>query len=97
MSLKEEKEYVMIKEGLSFDEEKWRWSASYPWIKSPEELPNNRSVALAILKSTEKRLKKDEGLAQLYSEQIVDMVRRKAARVVTGEEMTACEGPKYYI
>ena len=41
MSLKDEKEYKMIEEGLKFEEAKSRWVAAYPWVKPAKELPNN--------------------------------------------------------
>jgi hypothetical protein len=97
MSLKEEKEYQLIEKGINFDKDKGRWIASYPWIKPPDELPNNRSVALAILRSTEKRLARDKGHAKVYSLQIQDMVDRNAARKVSDEELARYTGPKFYI
>ena len=51
-----EEEYQLIESGLQFDVARGRWSAAYPWLKPPEQLPNNRCVALATLKSTEKWL-----------------------------------------
>ena len=41
MSLQEEKEYELIEECLKFRADTGRWEASYPWIKPPEELPDN--------------------------------------------------------
>ena len=67
MTLKEEKELDMIESGLSFNEETGRWLASYPWILSPLDLPNNRMVAMATLRSTEKRLSRNKELSELYS------------------------------
>jgi len=97
MSLQEEREYQMIEEGLSFDKAKGRWIAKYPWVVPPEKLPNNRCVALAILRSTEKRLAKDPEHAIVYNEQIEDMVRRKAARMVSDRELNEYKGPQFYI
>ena len=56
MSLKDEKEYQLIEKGLGFNEQKGRWCASYPWIRSPIGLPNNRCMALVVLKALENRL-----------------------------------------
>ena len=53
-SVKEERELSLITKGLSHDPEKNRWIVTYPWIKSPKILPNNLSVSLARLRSTEK-------------------------------------------
>ena len=97
MTLRDEKEYQMIESGLQFDATKGRWIAAYPWVKPPEQLPHNRCVAMATLKSTEKRLAKDRERAQLYNEQIHDMLNRKVAREVTEEELARYDGPRYYL
>ena len=64
MTLEEEKEYEMIRDGLNFNEGTGRWIASYPWVKDPSCLPWNRTFAYAILQPTEKRLGKN----QLYTD-----------------------------
>ena len=97
MSLKDEREYQMIEDGLKFDCTRGRWMAAYPWVKPPEELPDNRNVALATLRSTEKRLNRDKEHAQIYNKQIEDMLSREAARKVTESELAEYLGPKYYI
>ena len=97
MTLKEEKELAIIESGLSFNEESGRWLAAYPWILSPLDLPNNRMVAMATLRSTEKRLSRNPDLAELYSTQIDDMVSRGAARKVPDQELAEYEGPKFYL
>ena len=74
MTMKDEMEYQMIDQGLKFNEERGRWVAKYPWIRPPDELPDNRKVALAILRSLERRLKRNEALATLYSQQMDEMV-----------------------
>ena len=55
MSLKEEREYKLIKENLVYMPKKKKWQASYPWIKDPRQLPENRCAAFYTLKATEKR------------------------------------------
>lgn len=75
-----------------------RWTAAYPWIKPPETLPNNISVSLARLRSTEKRLaKRGSDYAKAYSDQIQDMVSRGVARKLTNEEITNYQGPVHYL
>jgi len=97
MSLQEEKEYRMIEDGLRFCNESGRWEASYPWIKPAADLPDNRCVAMAALRSAEKRLKKKKELAVTYNAQIEEMVSRGAARVVSEEDLQKYNGPKFYI
>ena len=76
MSLQDEAEYNMIEKGIAFDSNRKKWVASYPWTTSPEKLPNNRHIAVATMKSTERRLMKDPSHADLYNKQIEDMVKR---------------------
>ena len=58
MSLKEEREYELIRNNVQFNPERSRWMTSYPWIINPNKLVKNRSIAFKILKSTERRLLK---------------------------------------
>ena len=97
MTLKEEKELAIIESGLQFNAERGRWMAAYPWIKPSSELPDNRAVAMATLRSTEKRLSRDKSHADTYSYQIADMITRGAAREVSEEELAKYTGPKFYI
>ena len=94
-TLKEERELKLIESGLVF---KGRfYQAKYPWIKDPQELPNNRSMAEALLFATEKRLLKNKAIAKLYDEQMKDMVNRGAARKLTKAELDKYAGPVHYI
>ena len=87
----------MIEDGLRFCHEDGRWEASYPWIKSPAELPNNRCVALATLRSAENRLKKNKQLGAIYNAEIEGIISRGAARIVPEGELEEYHGPKFYI
>ena len=97
MSLKEEQEYNMIKEGISFNKSTGRWLANYPWIKDPSTLPNNKVYALATMKSTERRLQRNPDQALLYSQQINDMLVRGAARIVLESELEKYDKGKFYL
>ena len=97
MTLKEERELELIKGKISFNSDTGRWVAEYPWIKDPNLLPNNRCVAIATLQATERRLLRDERHAQLYSNQIQDMLDRHAAREISGSELIGYRGAKFYI
>ena len=97
MSIKDEKEYKLIQSNIKFNVETGRFIASYPWIKNKEELPNNRYVALATLKATERRLGKNDEYSKLYNRQMQDMIDRKAARKVNDAELAEFKGAKYYI
>ena len=96
-SLKEEREMKLIERNLNYDDQNRVWTAGYPWIKNPEELPDNKPVATKILESTEKRLQKNPSHAKVYQEQIQDMVSRGVARKLTKEEIEDYNGPVHYI
>ena len=97
MTLQEERELSMIEDGLSFNSITGRWCAKYPWKIDPAMLPNNRYVALATLRSTEKRLLRDPLHAETYRRQMNDLLERNVARIISEDELKAYKGPKYYI
>jgi len=97
MSLQDEKEYEMIQSQVKFNVQSGRWLAEYPWVKDSSELQNNRHIALAILKSTERRLSRNKEHADLYARQIEDLLDRKAAREVTEDEIKNYDGTTFYL
>ena len=97
MTLKDERELEQIEAGVSFDPEKSRWVANYPWVRRPEELPDNRKIAVQMMLSTEKKLDRNPEKAEIFHQQMEDLIERGVARRVGEEEMTQYEGPKYYI
>ena len=96
-TLKEERELKLIERNLSFDDQNNVWTANYPWIKDPSNLPDNKSIAIKMLESTEKRLLKNPDHAKIYQEQIQDMISRNVARKLTAEEINSYDGPVHYI
>ena len=48
-TLQQERELALIENGLSHANDKW--TARYPWIKDPSELPDNYTAAYSMLKS----------------------------------------------
>lgn len=80
--MREEVELRQIEKGLEYDSVHGYWTASYPWIKDPNKLPNNVSLAYGRLKSTELRLiKLGSDYSQKYNDQILDMVHSGVARI----------------
>ena len=75
--------------------ENGKWIVTYPWKRDPNQLPNNEKMT--ILKSTEKRLMTKGRHAELYKEQMLDMLSRDAARKVTQKEIKNYFGPVHYI
>ncbi|XP_063446979.1 uncharacterized protein LOC134726470 [Mytilus trossulus] len=97
-TIQDERELIMIRNGLNYDSESQKWEASYPWKRSPSELPNNVNSAKAKLLSTEKRLHKmGKEYSESYQNQIEDMVKRNVARKLTEKEIQQYEGPVHYI
>ena len=96
-TIKEEKELALIEKHLSHDAKQKFWTAEYPWIRDPFDLPDNRRAAFGMLISTEKRLSKNEKHAEIYQQQIQDMIDRDVARKLTQEELRKYKGPAHYI
>ena len=90
-SLREEKELKLIEDGL-----KWadgQWTSSYPWIRDLPDLPDNRSIAFATLRSQEKRLLRNEHKANLYRKEMREMVENGVARKMLPHELKLYKGP----
>ena len=96
-TLKEERELALIEENLNYDEKAREWIAQYPWLKDPNELPDNKKAANGKLISTEKRLSRNTEHAKVYQQQIDDMLNRKVARKLTEDELKEYKGPIHYI
>lgn len=97
LSAEERKELNIIRTNCKKKEGESVWTASYPWKKDPNELPDNRSQAIAKLISLENRLIKSEEYSKCYDNQMKDMVNRKTARLVENAELTNYKGPVHYI
>ena len=94
-TLQEERELHQIEEGLTLRD--GRWEAKYPWIRDPVELPNNKVAAIAMLKSTERRLAKNNKHSEVYCSQIQDMIERGIARKLSQSEINSYKGPIFYL
>jgi hypothetical protein len=60
-SFKENQEYQVILEGLSFDKERKKWTASYPFCIPPSELRDNYQQVLGYTASMEKSSRSKAG------------------------------------
>ena len=92
MTLIEENELELIKDGLKFKDITGRWTAKYPWLKDQSSLSDDRCVALATLHSMERRLQKDKLHVDTYQKHIEDMIHRKVAREVIQKELAEYRG-----
>ena len=99
MTVVEEEQYELMKSKLNYQIEKGRFITGTPWIRDPSELPEKESkrYAMAVLRSTEKRLLKNKDYAKLYQKQIEDLLKRKVSRKVSEQELREWKGPKFFI
>ena len=97
LSFQEEQELKMIQQGLSYDAQEQKWTASYPWITSPSQLPDNYFALKATLRSLEKSLARDRGRAISYAAQLQDMLDRGVSRKLSPMEIQQWKGPTFYI
>ena len=63
-----------------------QWKVPYPWKKNPMLLPDNKSLAMKRLESTERRLKKDPEQGVAYDKQMEEMKEMKFSRKLSEEE-----------
>ena len=96
-SFQEEVELNIIRENLHYDEGNSCWITKYPWKFDPHLLPDNQASTFSALVRLEKKLQKDPDTALKHHEQILDMVKRGAARKLSIEEIQQYDGPKFYI
>ena len=98
LTLLEESELKMISENLSYDHSLKRWIFTYPWIKDPKLLPNNKNIAIAKLKATERRLSRlPKEYSAMYVDCMNDMVKRGVAREISNDDLSSYQGPQFYI
>ena len=74
-----------------------QWMIPYPWRKDPNLLPDNKSLALKRLVSTERRLRSSPDHAKAYDAQMKEMQGMKFCRKLDKEEVESYKGPVHYI
>lgn len=97
LSIEEEREQNLINQGLTYLQDNKCFVAAYPWIRDPSCLPDNYFMARRRLECTERRLLRNPDHLEVYHKQIVDMLDRKVARILTEEEIKKYNGPYYYL
>ena len=96
-SHREESELKLVEENLLYDTEKKCWVARYPYLFPREALKGTKEVARKSMLATERSLKKDKKWAEVYQEQIDDMLKRGAARKVPQGELENWGGHVNYL
>ena len=91
-TLKGERELNLIDKGLRYED--GHWVAKYPWIKDPNNLLDNKQAVMGMLKSTEKKhLSKNRKHAEIYQQQIDDMIQYKVAGRLPASELEEYREP----
>jgi hypothetical protein len=96
VSYKEDQKFHVILEGLKFNEERRKWTASYPFFIPPSELKDNYQQVKAYTERMEKRLIK-QGRVEEFNSQFRDTVERGVFRELSEEELREWKGPLNYI
>ena len=94
-TIKEYRELILIDQGLKLKDN--RWCVTYPWVRDPYDLPDNRQVAYAKLCAIERRLKKNPAVEEMYKNQMNEMVNTRKARQLSSDEMERYNVPVHYI
>nr|XP_054771658.1 uncharacterized protein LOC129279581 [Lytechinus pictus] len=95
LTLDEQKEEEIIR--ASSQKKGKQWEIGYPWQRDPNELPDNKSQAVKILESTEKRLSRNPEHAEAYNKQIHELEEMGFAKKLTAADIEKYEGPVHYI
>lgn len=74
-----------------------QWMIPSPSRRDPNLLPDNNSLALKRLVSTERRLKSCPDHAEAYDAQMKEMLEMKCCRKLAKEEDESYQGPVHYI
>ena len=94
LTLKEETELQLISDNVTIMD--GQIHVSYPFVKDPSCLPNNRSAAVKVAARLWKSLEKD-GLLEAYHEEVRKYIDRGTFVKLTEEELNSYEGPHQYI
>ena len=96
LTIEQVKELKIVEDSLSYDSEGQQWISDYPWIRDPNELPNNYTQARYHMNSLERHLMRC-GLLHIYNKAIADMRTRGVARKIGSTELATHDGPVFYI
>ena len=69
----------------------------YPWKCLRSVLPRNEKAAFQNLCSLQRTFDKNPGLEEEFDKQVMEMIARGAAVVLTEEELAAWKGDYYYL
>ena len=94
LTLKEEAELKLISDNVKIVDGQIR--VTYPFIKDPSCLPNNRLAAVKVANRLWHSLKK-EGLLNAYHDEIKKYIERGTFVQLTDEEILSYEGPHQWI
>jgi hypothetical protein len=86
LTFKENQEYQVILDGLKFDAERKKWTASYPFCIPPSELMDNHDQVYKYTLFQEKRLAK-KGRTGEFNKQFYETVERGVFKEISGRAL----------
>ena len=95
MSLREQYEYEVMQQNVTYDELQKVFRVKYPFLEDPSILTNNINQVTKIALREEKKLVR-EGLLDAFNNEFDNMIRHGALVELTKESMAAGTGPVHY-
>ena len=96
-SFKEQREFDIINEGLTYCKKSKHWFAKLPWKTGRDALAKNDAAAVKGLVSVENFVRKKPELAIELCEQLQAMIERRSAVRLSKEERESWKGDYYYL
>ena len=96
LSKKERRELLLIRDNMVLDKEKKELKFTYPFVKDPSVLTDNRNQAIALAAGLEKRLKRN-GELDAYNKALQEFLDRGCLVELTEEEMENWDGIVNYV
>lgn len=96
LSRRERRELQAIRDNMFLDKENKEIKFTYPLVKDPSVLTDNRSQAIALAGSLEKRLRRN-GELEVYNEALKEFLGRGCLAKLTEEEMKSWDGIVNYV
>ena len=93
-SLKEQEELNMLEKSIEIVD--GQLQVTYPFIRNPDCLSDNRSVVVSMAEKVEKRLQK-KGLLRRYNEEFQSYIDRGVIVPISSQEIAEYCGPRNYI
>ena len=80
-----------VKESVTYNRSTYRYKGGVPWKEDRPTLPDDREAAVSRLRSTERKLKKDQFIGAEYRETIKTYIKKDFLRHVSSNEPPPAE------